>query len=199
MISAYLDSIKKDAARIYVEYTNGLLQAEMLGDANWKQIFDDSKRAGYLFDVIDQAYLSGATVYVGDTAVTDAYIQGTRDKIQHYSGVFDYVDLSESSYDAITPDDGEGGSIDIGGTTTDSDHYRSDTLAVSAGVNVITFLKNGVPSPLASAEYTLQVWVQLASGYVQHSLVISDKVAGGFVVNDVTAAGTLSYTATLDT
>jgi hypothetical protein len=119
------------------------------------------------------------------------------EKIQHYNGIYSSVDLI--GYTEITPDDGDGGSTETGGGTTDPDHYRAGSLPVVAGANAVTFLKDGVPSPLASADYILDAYVIAASGQMQNNVVPTSKTAGGFVASDVLKAGTLYYTARLIT
>lgn len=196
MISATLDSIKEDAARILREYTNGALNARLAGAKNAVELESDCMNVVYLHGVLDYVYLIGETPYLGTTAITDADVLAASQKLWHYSGRFANVDLS--GYTQITSDDGDGGTTDPSSPTTE-DHYRSGSVAVTSGSNIVTFVKNGVVSPLPSADYTVVMWVTLSDGSIQRNLVPTTKTAGGFVVSDVLGSGVLEYQATLDT
>lgn len=196
MIQAYLDNIKEVAAEVAVKYTNGRQNAVFNGTMDVRKLTDESMRVIYLWGVINYTYLVGEIPYLGDTAVTDAYILKTSQKLWHYNGVFSSIDLTD--YTTIVPDDGEGGAC-VGGVSETTDHYRSGSLSVSVGANAVTFIKNGVASPLASSDYTVEVWVLTESGYKQNNVVVTTQTAGGFVASDVLEVGTLYYIATLNT
>jgi hypothetical protein len=154
-------------------------------------------RVVYLAGIIDYVYLVGTTPYLGGTAITDTDVLEASQKLWHYSGRFRDIDLE--SYSQVTADDGDGGATDPSDPSQGSDHYRSGSVPVVAGANPVTFIKNGVASPLPSADYTVEAWVIASSGQRQSELVITTKTAGGFVANDVIKAGTLNYIATLNT
>lgn len=197
MNSATLDSIKEHAARIAREYTNGWLNARLIGAGNIDKLNDDSLRVTYLAGVIDYIYLIGTTPYLGGTAITDADVLQASQKLWHYSGR--YKDTALSGFTQVTPDEGDSGSTTPSTPSQDADHYRAGSLAVVAGANAVTFIKDGVASPLPSASYTLEAWVITSSGQRQSELVITTKTAGGFVASDVLKAGTLYYQALLNT
>lgn len=196
MISATLDSMKESAARIMREYTNGWLNARLAGAKNTIALGNDCMRVVYLAGVIDYTYLVGEVPYLGGTATTDEEILAASQKLWHYSGRFRDIDLE--GYSQIVPDDGDSGACD-GSTGTTEDHYRSANLPVVAGANAVTFIKDGIASPLPSAAYTVEAWVIASSGQRQSELVITTQTAGGFVASDVIRAGTLYYIATLNT
>lgn len=197
MLSAVLDSMKEQAAKIAITYTDGRMDAIYRGTSKIEKISNDSMRVIYLWGIMNYAYIDGTTVYLGDTAVTDAYIQEAMDKLWHYNGRFSQVDLSD--YAAIVADDGEGGAYDPSTTTQDNDHYRSGNIPVTVGANPVTFIKNGVASALPSNDYTVEAYAISQSGYRQNNVVVSGIVAGGFVASDILEAGTLYYIATLNT
>lgn len=195
MNSTRLRDIKEEAARVLIQYSNGYLDARFRGAANEKQIFNHMKRLHYLWSIIRNTYLSGTDVYVGDAIIADNVVETVYEKIQHYNGIYANVDLSD--YTDVTPDDGDGGSETGDGTTTD--HWRAGNLAVVAGANAVTLLKDGVPSPLPSSDYTINAYVITLGGQRQDNLQITTQTAGGFVASDVLKAGTLFYTALLNT
>jgi len=200
MNSTRLRDIKEEAARVLIQYSNGYLDARFRGSANEKQVFNNMKRMHYLWSIIRSAFLSDTDVYVGDTIMADNDFETVYEKLQHYNGIYSNVDLSV--YSDITPDDGDGGSDDGdsgGGSTTSTDHWRAGNLPVVAGANAVTFLVGGVPSPLASADYTINAYVITSGGQRQDNLQITTQTAGGFVASDVLKAGTLFYTAILNT
>ena len=197
MIQAYLDNIKEDAARIVREYTNKECYAALKGERDYKFYLNESKRCVYFAGIIDHLYLVDETPYLGGTEVTEEYVTSVVAKIWHYSGV--YADTELDSFLTITPDDGDGGACEGSGGTTDDDHYRSGSVIVTAGPNPVTFIKNGVASPLPSALYTVRAWAITESGQLQSQVVVTNQVAAGFTASDVLKAGTLYYQATLDT
>lgn len=199
MIQAYLDNIKEDAYRVLIEYTNKRVESSLTGDKLYNSLFNDSKRLHYLVSIIDYLYLINETPYLGGGAVSESYVKSVVDKVQHYSGIYSGVDLEESVYETVTEDDGDGSSCSGSVVITTDDHYRSGSVAVTAGTNIVTFVKDGVVSPLPSSDYTAVVWVTLTDGSIQRNLVPTTKTAGGFVVSDVLASGTLEYQATLNT
>lgn len=199
MIQAYLDNIKEDAARILREYTNKRVQSSFTGGITYTKVFNESKRCHYLARVIDYLYLVGEIPYLGGTATTDAYVKSVMDSIWHYSGTYDGVELDSSNFSTIVPDDGDGGACEGDSGSQTEDHYRSGNLAVTTGANPVTFIKDGVASPLESADYTVEAWVISESGQRQNNIVVTGQVAGGFTASDVLKAGTLYYIATLNT
>jgi len=197
MNSTRLQDIKQDCARIVIQYSNGYCNARMSGTRDENDIHNDLLRVHYLYSIIKNCFLSGTDVYVGDTIIADNIVETILGKIWHYNGV--YADVAMSDYAAITPDDGDGGATDPCTPTQDSDHYRSGNLAATIGANVVTFIKDGVASPLASSDYTVDAWVIANSGQKQTNLVLTTRTAGGFVASNVLKAGTLYYVATLNT
>lgn len=198
MIQAYLDSIKEDSARILREYTNTKLYYSLTGNIGFQKAYNDAMRCVYLAGVIDSIYLIGTTPYIGDSEIEESYITDTVGKIWHYSGMSETIDLTPFS--TVVPDDGGSGSEEGDDDTPQSqDHYRSGSLPVVIGANPVTFIKNGIPSPLASSDYTVEAWVIASTGQRQSNLVITGQVAGGFIASDVLKAGTLYYIATLNT
>lgn len=197
MNSTRLANIKEDCARILVQWGNGYWNARLAGAPNVEKIGDDMLRIHYLYNVIKNSFLSGSSVCVGDAVLADNTVETILGKIWHYNGKYADVDLSD--YTAITPDDGDGGACDPTDPTVDTDHYRAGNLAVTAGANPVTFIKDGVASPLASTDYTVEAYVIAASGQRQNNVVITTQTAGGFVASDVLKAGTLYYTALLNT
>jgi len=196
MIQAVLDNIREQAARIAIQYTNGRENA-MLRGGNSEEIADHCKRVIYLWGVINYTYLDGTTPYIGGTAVTDAYVFEASTKLWHYSGQFADVDLSD--YSTIVADDGEGGAVQPGETADTLDDHRVGSQRVTIGQNVVTFIKDGVASPLPSNDYTVIAWVEGDSGFRQSNLQPSTYVASGFVVDDVLEAGLIRYQAVLNT
>lgn len=191
-----LDDIKTDSANVLIQYTNGYVYSRLKGTGEEQDLFNDLMRLHYLYAIVDGAYESGVDTYIGDTITED--IEEVYTKIHHYNGLFIDTDLSE--FDEIVPDDGDGGSCSgSSGDTQSDDHYRAGNLAVVAGANAVTFIKDGVPSPLASSDYTINAYVMNTSGQRQDNLVITTQTAGGFVASDVLKAGTLYYQATLNT
>ena len=106
----------------------------------------------------------------------------------------------------ITPDDGDDGSdgdgedgdpgddnttIIINNTTLE---YRAGQLPVVPGTAVVTFIEDGVASPLPDADYILEVYVLSTNGRMQRNLVYT-RYAAGFTVMDILEAGILYYTA----
>lgn len=197
MIQAVLDNIKEVAASIGIQYTNGELNARLSGGGNVQNLSDNSMRAIYLWGIINYTYLVGEVPWIGGAAVTDAYILETYQKLFHYNGRFASVDLSD--YTEITPDDGDGGSSGSESSSQSEDHYRSGSMVVVIGANPVTFLKNGVPTPFASNDYTVQAWAIAESGFRQNNVVVVSQVASGFTANDILEGGTLYYIATLNT
>lgn len=197
MNSTRLTDIKQDCARILVQWGNGYWNATMSGAADVTVIGNDMLRIHYLYNIIKNSFLSGSDVYIGDTVIADNVVETILGKIHHYNGKYGDIDLSD--YTAIVADDGDGGSVDPSVPSTDNDHYRAGELPVVAGANAVTFIKDGVASPLASADYVLTAWVVAASGQMQNNIVPTSQTAGGFVASDVLKAGTLYYTARLTT
>lgn len=197
MNNTRLTDIKQDCARILVQWGNGYWNATMSGAADTHDIGQDMLRIHYLYNIIKNSFLSGTDVYVGDTILEDNIVETILGKIWHYNGKYEDIDLSD--YAAIVPDDGDGGSVDPDNPTEDTDHYRAGELPVVAGANAATFIKNGVASPLPSADYILTAWVMATSGQMQTNIVATSQTAGGFVASDVLKAGTLYYTARLIT
>lgn len=197
MIQAYLDGIREAAAEIAIQYTNGRIEAAFTGNGDYNDIFNDSMRVHYLLGAIDSVYLVADVPYIGGTAVTDSYVKSLSNKIWHYNGVFRDVNLED--YDAIVPDDGDGGSVDsVGAVVVDND-MRIGELAVGVGANVVTFYLGGVPTPFPNTSYQVDAWLITNSGYMQRQVVVSNKLANGFTVEDILEAGVLHYQATLNT
>lgn len=197
MIQAYLDSIKEKAAEIAIQYTNGKLNARLNGEKDAQLIANHSMRVIYLWGVIEYAYLVGTTLYIGGTAVSDTYLRDTFNKLWHFNGIYSAVDLSD--YTTIVADDGDGGAVDPANPTVTTDHYRSGNMIVTVGANPVTFIKDGVASPLASNDYTVDAWAISNSGFKQNNVVVGSLVAAGFTAEDILEAGTLYYIATLNT
>jgi hypothetical protein len=197
MNQSRLDSIKQDCARLLIQFSNGYWDSRLRGTSKENQNYLDNLRVNYLFGIIKESYLVAEVVYVGDTVIPDNEIETVFDKLWHYSGIYSDVDLSD--YTDITPDNGEGGAVEDGGSTIDTDTYRSGNMAVVVGSNPVTFIKDGVASPLSSNDYTVVAYVKTPGGYQQNNLQISTLTAGGFVVEDILEAGTLYYQATLNT
>lgn len=188
MIQSKLDYIKENSAEIFVSYSNGYLDSRLNGTGEEPDVFDHLVRLAYLYGIVDEMYLSGTSVYVGEEVITDTDVETIYGKIWHYNGIFS-ADLSD--YSSITADAGDSGTT--GGSTgsaVSSDNYRADSVAVSSGSNTVTF-----SSPLSTTDYILDVRVVTAGGYEQRNLVISTKTKNGFVVSDVLQAGTLYYSA----
>lgn len=196
MNSTRLQDIKEESARVVVQYSNGYMDAIYRGAANDGDILNQKKRLHYLYSIIRECFLTGTDVYIGDTVLADNIVETIYTKIQHYSGIYSDVDLSE--YTDVTEDDGNEGSKPCTPVVTD-DHYRSATVNVTSGTNIITFIKNGVPTPFESNDYTVVMWVTLTDGSIQRNLVPTSRTASGFVVSDVLGAGVLEYQATLNT
>ena len=189
--------IKENCASVLVQYSNGLVDAMFNGTDEISDILDHCLRLHYLWGVLSEIRESGGLLYVGDTELSGASLASLNGKIWHYNGIFSDVDLSD--YTTVVTDDGDSGTCVPGTDSTTDDHYRAGEVAVSAGSGTVTFIKNGVASPLASSNYRLTVYVKTASGYEQRNIVVSAKYASGFVYDDVLEAGTLNYVAELDT
>ena len=194
MIQAVLDNYTEKAAEIAVQYTNGKESGYLTGARDIADIENQSMRVVYLWGVINHAYLTGTTPYIGGTAITDAYLNETMHKLWHYNGVYEDVDLS--SYSEITPDDGDGGA-ETPDAGTPADNMRVGTESVTTGPASVTFEVNGYASPLDSANYVVSAWVISNTGYRQDIVDISGQTAAGFTANNIIAAGTLYYIATL--
>ena len=165
MIQAYLDSIKEAAAEIAIQYTNGRINAVFTGNGEYNETFNNSMRLHYLLGAIDSVYLVGGVPYIGSTAVTDAYVKELSNKVWHYNGIYRSVELDD--YAVITPDNGDGGSIENGGTTVVDNNQRVGELTVGVGANVITFYVNGVATPFPNTNYQVDAWLITNSGYMQ--------------------------------
>lgn len=205
MNSERLQDIKSDCARVVIQWSNGVWDARFAGHDYYQSVWNEMLRLHYLWAIVKNARLSGASVYLGDTEIADNILEQVKDKIWHYNGRFasidmtDWIDVSNIGDDGtITQDDGDGDTV-TDTTPTSDDHYRSDGVPVVVGANAVSFIKNGVVSPLASSDYTVQAWVIAESGQRQNNLVITTQTAGGFVASDVLKAGTLYYIATLNT
>lgn len=191
-----LEYIKEDCAGVLIQYSNGLVDAHLGGSGDLSDIFNHCLRLHYLYGVLDEIRESGGLLYVGDTQLSGEDLAGLQGKIWHYNGIFSDVDLSD--YSAVVVDDGDEGEC-TGTTSVVNDHYRAGEVAVSAGSGTVTFMLDGVASPLASSDYQLTVYVATSSGYEQRNIVVSAKYASGFVYEDVLEAGTLHYVAELNT
>lgn len=189
--------IEETCANVLVEYSNGFVNAMLNGTDQISNIFEHCLRLHYLWATLSEVRESGSTLYIGDTVLSGADLAIVNGKIWHYSGIFSDVDLT--SYDEVVVDDGDSGATGGGTTVTTPDHYRAGEVAVSAGSGTVTFIKNGVASPLANSNYRLTVYVKTSSGYEQRNIVVSAKYASGFVYDDVLQAGILNYVAELDT
>lgn len=108
----------------------------------------------------------------------------------------------ETELPPIVPDDGTGNSDtgvggDSGGTIVyeSTINLRAGSQGVTVGTNVVTFFLNGVATPLEDNDYILDAYVVTVSGRQQRNLVVSQQLAGGFVVTDILEAGTIWYQA----
>jgi len=191
-----LDNIVEEASQICIGYTNERIGATLSGAINRVSLYNDSIRVHYLLGAIKAVYLVGSVPYIGLSPVEDSYVQELYQKIWHYNRKFK-SDLSD--YDAVVPDDGEGGACDPDLIGLAEDHYRSGNIPVVVGANPVTFIKNGVPTPFVENDYTVQAWAMSNSGYRQNNVVVVGMTAGGFIANDILEAGTLYYIATLNT
>ena len=200
MNSTRLADIKQDCARIMVQWGNGYLDSILRGTPKENEIFNDTMRVHYLYGIIKELYLSGTDVCIGDVVLADNAVEAVFDKIWHYNGVSYGIDFNAdlSDFDAIVPDDGDGGTVDPTTPTTDSDHYRVGELPVTVGTNAVTFFKDGVAAPFPSTDYIVIAWVETHTGYRQSNLQPSTYTAGGFIVTDVLEAGILKYQAILN-
>lgn len=187
-----MNNIKEEAALINIEYTGGRQYSMQQGTKDYNDIFNQCMRVAYLSAAIDEAYEVDGVTYIGDTVVD---LGQYYHKLWHYRGQFDIADADKQT--AIIEDDGNSGSEES--IPTSDDAYRAGEVVVGAGGAIITFMRNGVPSPLANADYQVDVRVAAYSGYEQRNVVISTKFASGFVVEDVLEAGILHYTAHLNT
>lgn len=194
MNSATLSAIQEKAAEIANQYTGGHLNARLRGVRDTKRLFNECKRVHYLYGVLSNVYLDGTDCYIGSKLITDAEVQQVSQKLWHYNGLFQNVDLSE--FTPIVPDDGNSECVGSG-ATNESDHYRVGEVPVVAGTNVITFYQNGVPKPFSTTAYQVDPWVEAYSGYMQRNLVVT-KLTNGFIVNDILEAGILKYHAILN-
>lgn len=187
-----MNNIKEEAALINIEYTGGRQYSMQQGTKDYNDIFNHCMRVSYLSAAIDEARDVDGVTYIGDTIVD---LGQYYHKLWHYRGQFDIADGDKQA--DIIDDDGEGGSEET--TTVVDDHYRAGSVAVGAGGAIITFMRNGVPSPLANANYQVDIRVVGYSGYEQRNVVPSTQFSSGFVVEDILEAGILHYTAHLDT
>lgn len=193
MTQEQLDIFKESAAQILIQFSNGYLNSIFNGTG--ENLLNDSIRLHYLCGIMDEAYLDNGIVYVGDTELSS--VGGVYHKIWHYNGMYADVDLTD--FDPIVPDDGDGGSVETGGTTVVDNNMRIGQLTVGTGANVVTFYLGGVPTPFPNTNYQVDAWLITNSGYMQRQVVISNKLSNGFTVEDILEAGTLHYQATLDT
>jgi len=167
MIQAQLDYMKKNAAAVVRQYTNGYVDARLSGTSEVSEIFEHCLRIHYLWGILDESYLDGTDLYVGDRLVTGSYLEQVMHKLWHYNGIFSDIDLS--TYDDVDEDDGDTGTCEGGGTEFE-DHYRAGSLTVSAGSGVVTF-----STPLDSSDYQLTVYVDTSSGYQQRNIAVGAK------------------------
>lgn len=192
MTQERLDLFKENAANILIQYSNGYLNSIFNGTG--EDVFNDSLRLHYLCGIIDEAYISGSDVYVGNLlldSIGDIY-----HKIWHYNGQYD-VDLTE--FDAVVPDNGDGEALPNNGTVVVDNNQRVGELAVGVGANVVTFYVGGVATPFPNTNYQVDAWLITNSGYMQRQVVVSNKLKNGFTVENILEAGVLHYQATLDT
>lgn len=192
MTQGQLDIFKENAAQILIQYSNGYLNSIFKGTG--ENLFNDCVRLHYLCGIMDEAYLSGGNLYVGDTlldSIGDVY-----HKIWHYNVTND-VDLTD--FAAIVPDNGDGGAVENNGTVVVDNDQRVGELSVGVGANVVTFYVGGVATPFPNTNYQVDAWLITNSGYMQRQVVVSNKLANGFTVEDILEAGVLHYQATLNT
>lgn len=102
----------------------------------------------------------------------------------------------------VTPDDGttdsntgEAGDSTTTTITNNNLNLRVGHQVVSIGSNLIVFFLNGIATPLPNASYVIETYVITSSGRMQRNLVISQQLAGGFIVDDILESGTLYYQA----
>lgn len=195
MNSQQLDNIKSRSAEILIQFTNGNIDSRLRGTSKIQQNFDDCLRLHYLYGIIDEARLVGSDIYVGSKQLTDVDFAEAYHKLWHYNGIYSAIDLSV--YTDITPDSGDGDS-EPGGSVLSNDTYRSGQVTVLAGAATVTFMVDGVATPLASTDYTVDVYVRTASGYEQRNLGNVVKFTTGFTVDDILEGGTLVYLAIMD-
>lgn len=193
MTQEQLDIFKENSAQILIQFSNGYLNSIFNGTG--ENLLNDSIRLHYLCGIMDEAYLDNGDILVGDTVLDS--IGDVYHKIWHYNGMYSGVDLTD--FDAIVPDNGDGGSVENGGTTVVDNNQRVGELTVGVGANVITFYVNGVATPFPNTSYQVDAWLITNSGYMQRQVVVSNKLANGFTVEDILEAGVLHYQATLNT
>ena len=192
MTQERLDIFKENAAQILIQFTNGYLNSIFNGTG--ENLIGDCVRLHYLCGIIDEAYLSGGDVYVGDTVLDS--IGDIYHKIWHYNGIYD-IDLTD--FDTVVPDNGDGGVVENNGTVVVDHNQRVGERTVGTGANVVTFYLGGVPTPFPSTNYEVDAWLITNSGYMQRQVVVSNKLANGFTVEDILESGVLHYQATLNT
>ena len=195
MNATQLDNIKSRSAEALIQFSNGHVDSRLQGTKELQQNFKDCLKLHYLYGIIKEARLVGSDVYVGSQLLADADFAEAYFKLWHYNGIYASVDLSV--YTDITPDSG-GGDSESGGTVLTNDTYRSGANAVSIGAATVTFMVDGVASPLPSTDYELTVYVRTASGYEQRNLGTTTKFTSGFTVTNILEAGTLIYFAVMD-
>lgn len=96
-----------------------------------------------------------------------------------------------SDGDGEDGDPGDGGTTIIINTTLE---YRAGQVNVVPGVAVVTFIEDGVASPLPDADYILDAYVLSNNGRMQRNLVYT-RYASGFTVQDILETGVLHYVA----
>jgi len=185
----------EESANILVGFSNKRINSALSGASDYQKLYNDTVRLQFLVGALNAVYLDGTTAYIGSAEVSDSYIQEIYHKIWHYSG----KDADLSVYEEIVADNGDGGSIDNGSVVVVDNNMRIGELAVGTGANVVTFYLGGVATPFPSTDYQVDAWLITNSGYMQRQVVVSNKLANGFTVEDILEAGVLHYQATLNT
>lgn len=182
-----LDAYTKEASGIVISYGDGRVQASLVGDSKRKSIIQNLYGAHYLNGVIQSAFLSGGTLFIGSGEITDTYLFETLNKLREYKGIYNI------DYDTL-PQPGTPGTPTPPSPSEPTEILRAGSVPVIAGGNNIVFT-----SALSTDQYTVMAYVITGAGARQDSLGISSLQTTGFIVSDVLVAGTLYYQAILDT
>jgi hypothetical protein len=179
-----LDAYTREASEITVAYGDGHMQASLTGDSNLNNIVNNLQSIHYLDGVIQSAFLSGETLFIGSGEITDTYLFNTMNKLREYKGVYivDYDDL---------PTAGTPGTPTPPAPSTPTELLRVGSVPVVVGANSIVFT-----SPLNTADYTVEAWViATVGGARQSNVVVVSEQKSGFIANDVLKVGELFYQA----